>query len=82
MADQLKGALWAVFLCCVLFVGWKLSTEYRYYQVVKREHQEFFLDKIGETPTGRIITRKMFFDALLAETAKAQAERAKQAKKE
>jgi hypothetical protein len=72
MSDQLKGFVLA-FLCFVsLFLGWKFVDEYKYYQVVKREHQEFFLDEIGRTPSGQIITRKQFFDALLAETAKAQ----------
>ena len=55
-----------------LFVGWKLAEEYKYYQVVKKEHQTFFFDEIGKTPDGRKITRAMFFNALLAETAKAQ----------
>jgi hypothetical protein len=81
MSDQVKGALWAVLLCCVLFGSWKLVAEYRYYQIVKKEHQEFFLDEIGRTPTGRVITRKQFFDALLAETAKAQ-QAAMQARKD
>lgn len=82
MSDQTRGFVLA-FLCFVtLFLGWKVVDEYRYYQTVKREHQEFFLDKIGELPGGRPFTRKQFFDILLAETARAQAEKAKTARKD
>jgi len=79
--DQLTGFLLAFCAFTAIFLGWKVVDEYRYYQVVKKEHQEFFLDKIGETPGGRPFTRKMFFDSMLAEAVKAQAEKAKSAKK-
>lgn len=80
--DQVKGFLLALCAFVAIFLGWKLADEYKYYQVVKKEHQAFFLDEVGRTAEGRPITRKMFFDALLAETARGQAQKAAQARKE
>ena len=82
MSEKVKGALGFALLVVVLFGGWKFVEEYRYYQVVKKEHQEFFLTMIGKTGEGRAFTRKQLFDAMIAETARAQAERAKSAQKE
>lgn len=72
MRSALLGALLMLVSLLGSWVGWKVAEEYRYYQVIKKEHQEFFLTPIGKTPDGRLFTRKQFFDAMLAQTAKAQ----------
>ena len=80
--DQIKGFLLAFCFFVAIFWGWKLVDEYRYYQVVKKEHQAFFYDEFGRTADGKSFTRKMFFDAMVAESAKAQAEKTKTARKD
>jgi len=82
LKEKVKGALGFALLVAVLVGGWKFVEEYRYYQVVKKEHQEFFMAPLGQTPEGRTFTRKQFFDAMVAETARMQAEKAKSARKE
>jgi len=70
--DQVKGALSFIVLVVVILGGWKAVTEYRYYQILKKEHQAFFMEELGRTGDGKPFTRKMFFDAIVAESVKAQ----------
>lgn len=72
MKSGLLGALLMLGMLLCSWIGWKAAEEYRYYQVIKREHQEFFLTPIGKTAEGRLFTRKQYFDALIAERAKGQ----------
>ena len=78
MTEQIKGAVLFAVLCLVCWLGWHGVQEYRYYQVVKREHQAFFLDEFGRTADGRPFTRKQLFDSLVVESIK----RGAQARKE
>lgn len=66
------GALWGIGLLLVLVGAWKVVLEYRYYQILKKEHQAWFLDEFGKTPEGKSFTRAQFFDAMVMEQIKAR----------
>jgi hypothetical protein len=82
VSERLRGFVLAALAFVAIFFGWKVADEYRYYQVVKKEHQAFFAEEFGRTSEGKPFTRKMFFDAMVAESARLQAEKAKTARKE